>query len=699
MKQQIEVLKYDLAIIGGGIAGLSAAQHASRAGLNVIIFEKRNFGGLSFNGGDLLWRELYKKATEHIHFQNTHKQNTPFPLIEALKTYRQMSRRYVKGFLQIVDETDNITFVNKEAHIVKEGIIKAGNLIYQAKNIIIAAGAKPNTPAFDNIPALQKCGFYLKSHEIYKLKSQPQSMVISGGSTVAFEIAIFFANIGTKVTILVREEVLRSLDEDMRHEYLRVIKHKNLKILKGAVVSHLQPGRVYFTHKGKNKSLKCDHYVSAIGFGPRIITSDLPFAYDKNGLITNQYGQTNIPYIYAIGDITNKPKYSNLAFGQGAIVINHILGYDDPFVDRATIRQMVGFFQYAQYGKKEEELALNNTPYIAIKPPKELLNAGEDKIAYFKILFHKYTHEVLGIHIISQSASVHIDLIMNILRMHTMLAPINRDVFSSSSFLVGQMISEILNELRHNSIYKEYESFYQLKVDLKTNKIVGAESLARFFIDGSYRNPLPFIEIFEKSGFIAELDFQVIRNACQLLMKLKRENLLTDDFTISVNISPVTLSLTSAQKIDNVVCEYPIDRRNIVFEITERVAENKLNFVQTITTLQAKGYQISMDDFSVGNSSLNLLHLINFAEVKIDRDVLPKDSDDKDGQRIYQNLITLLKGKNTSITSEGVETPFQANFLKENGVDVAQGYFFGRPINTDNFIAILKEWKSKNEVR
>lgn len=495
--------------------------------------------------------------------------------------------------------------------------------------------------------------------------------------------------------MLVREEIFRSFDEDMRQAYLKVIKHKNLKIIKGAAVKRLAPGVVYYTAGGKNKSIKTDRFITAIGFSRQIINSDLPFEYDKMGLVTNEYGQTNIPRIYAIGDVTNKPKYSNLAFGQGGTVINHILGYDDPFVSNTNIRQMIGFYQYAQYGLKEENLIASNTPYTAFTPSKELMNSTEDKIAYFKILFHKIKPEILGIHIISPKASDHMDIIMNSLRMHTILTPISREIFSNSSFLVGQMVSEVLTKLKRNTIYNDYHPFYQLKVDLNTNKIVGAESLARFYIEGAYRNPLPFIELFERTGFIAELDFQVIRNAAKLLMKLKEENLLSADFSVSVNISPITLSLTSAQKIDNVVCEYPIDRRQLVFEITERVADGKSNFLQTVKDLQAKGYEISMDDFSIGNSSLNLLNLVDFIEVKIDRDVLPKDENDKEGQRLYQSLIKLLKEKDATITSEGVETAFQAKFLKANGVDVAQGYLFGRPISSEEFITLLKEWDAK----
>lgn len=683
---------YDVAIIGGGIAGLSAALQGSRSGLNVILFEKEDLGGLSFNGGDLLWAKLYQGAIEYKAIKEKYNIDLTFNLYDRFSELEELRQMYLTEYKKILGRRKNFTLVHAKANIIEVGKIEADGQRYLAKNIIIAIGAKARHLDIGNVEEVIASGFYLKSHEIRKLPKLPNRIVIAGGSTIAFELAIFFANVGTKVTMLVQGKILEGLDSDMREMYLELIAHKNLKIITGANTRALNEGEVTYTKDSKLYKIKTDHFISAIGFSVRLLkNTQLKLDYDESGYITNNFGQTNIPTIYAIGNANNKPKYSNRAIAEGTTAINHILGRFTPLDYRFFIRQIIGFYQYAQYGDKEETLIEQGVLYVKKTNPPTKIGNTDQGIKYFKILFSKFTHEVLGIHLISKKAHEHINVILNTLKFHTLATSFSREAYVSEAFLVGGLINEILAGLILNTINNEYISFYQPKVDLATNKIIGAESLARFYIEEAYRSPLPFINAFEKNGYIAELDFQSIHNACNLLIELEKNKLLKPDFTISVNLSPKTLALICSDKINNIIENYQVDKKHFVFEITERNLEEGLDFIENVRKLQAIGYKISMDDFSVGNSSLAFLNFLSFDEVKIDMAVLPKDENDHDGKILYKNLVQVLRIKKIELTAEGVETIFHDNFLKELGINTGQGYFYSRPLNKEAFMALLKK--------
>lgn len=416
---------------------------------------------------------------------------------------------------------------------------------------------------------------------------------------------------------------------------------------------------------------------------------------DENGLLINAYNETSIPGVYAIGNANNLEKFSNRAIAEAFTSVNHILGRKRG-IDHIFIRHITGIYEYAIYGQNEATLKANNIPYI-VKTYNPKVISDENIIKVLKILIHRYTHEVLGLFMVGTNTNDQMNTALMVIEDSNYLDYISRSQIVGNAYLMGKHLSDLIKDLDLRVIKHDLISYYQPKIDLQTGKIIGAESLARFFIDGRYHNPLPFIENFEKRGHIYEMDLKVINNAKELVSELVNEHLIGKDFNIAVNIAPETLGQLIPKTAASQVEKHGITPDHIKFEVTKRNFNEGIDFLTPLHELKKLGFRISMDDFSVGNSSLALLNVFPFDEVKLDMSLLPQDENDIAQINAYQNILGLVRNKTTNITAEGVETAFHAAFLKANNVKNGQGYYFARPLPKDEFIKLLKAQNEKRD--
>ena len=239
-------------------------------------------------------------------------------------------------------------------------------------------------------------------------------------------------------------------------------------------------------------------------------------------------------------------------------------------------------------------------------------------------------------------------------------------------------------------IENKHQVYYQPKVKAKTHEVIGAELLSRFKIDGRIVNPLPFINSFEKHHTIINLDLKMLTSAASFLKDLLAGGVVSDQFKFSVNFSPLTLNIIKPNKLAEIVKKFSLLPNRFIIELTERsISDKAINF-QHLKALKAEGFHLSMDDFSVGHSSLELLNKINFSEVKLDISLLPKGREEKDEIAIFDNLAKIVATKNKKAVAEGVETKIQADFLDERNLDAYQGYYFSKPLSKIDFILYLK---------
>ncbi|MCC0665816.1 EAL domain protein [Clostridioides difficile] len=238
----------------------------------------------------------------------------------------------------------------------------------------------------------------------------------------------------------------------------------------------------------------------------------------------------------------------------------------------------------------------------------------------------------------------------------------------------------------------EFVVYYQPKYSLNDgNEIEGAEALIRWNNpDMGFISPVDFVPLFERNGFIVNVDMFVFEEVCKTLRKWLNKGY--NPVPISVNISRVHLHRDNfIENITELINKYNISPKFIELELTESVVFDNLNIlIDIIKRLKKIGFLISMDDFGSGYSSLNLLKDLPFDILKLDRVFLIETTDTKRGKIIISKIVEMSKAINIKVICEGVETNEQVEFLKEIGCDKAQGYLFAKPMVLSEFEKLLK---------
>ncbi|HBG4072421.1 TPA: EAL domain-containing protein [Clostridioides difficile] len=233
----------------------------------------------------------------------------------------------------------------------------------------------------------------------------------------------------------------------------------------------------------------------------------------------------------------------------------------------------------------------------------------------------------------------------------------------------------------------EFIVYYQPKYSLSdVNEIEGAEALIRWNSpEFGFISPIDFIPLFEKNGFIVNIDMFVFEEVCKTLNKWINKGYTP--VPISVNMSRVHLYRDNfIENITDLISKYNISPEFIELELTESVVFDNLNIlIDIMKKIKEIGFLISMDDFGSGYSSLNLLKDLSFDILKLDRGFLIETTDTKRGKIIISKIVEMAKAIDIKVICEGVETYEQVEFLKEIGCDKVQGYLFAKPMVLDEF--------------
>ena len=237
---------------------------------------------------------------------------------------------------------------------------------------------------------------------------------------------------------------------------------------------------------------------------------------------------------------------------------------------------------------------------------------------------------------------------------------------------------------------QEFVPFFQPKVDMRTGKLVGFESLARWFHDGRFIFPDQFIPVLDKEGLISDMDLEIFRQTCKCIREWKDMGLLPP--RVSSNFSKKNLFVPDIEdKILSILSEFGLDSSDVEIEITESVKEAEHDrLIEFVRNLKYHGLYLSVDDFGTGYSSLSLIHNIDADILKIDRsfvDLLPSD---RKSEVLIDSIISLANRLNMELIAEGVETADQGRALMKKGCYVAQGYYYSKPVDYETATEFIK---------
>lgn len=255
--------------------------------------------------------------------------------------------------------------------------------------------------------------------------------------------------------------------------------------------------------------------------------------------------------------------------------------------------------------------------------------------------------------------------------------------------------ADLETELRKAIEQKQFQLYYQVQIN-NANQPIGAEALIRWkHPERGMISPFQFIPLAEETGMILAIGEWVLDAACAQL-KSWQENLLTREFTLSVNVSAKQFNEADfVDKVKTTLTHHAIAPEFLKLELTESMLLDDVEtMISKMIALRKIGIGFELDDFGTGYSSLQYLKKLPLNQLKIDQSFVRDLTNDENDQVIIRTIITTAHSLNLKVIAEGVETEEQLKFLKNEGCNHYQGYLFGKPVPIDEFENALKKMKS-----
>jgi dihydrolipoamide dehydrogenase len=328
------LVKKDVVVIGGGPGGYVAAIHAAHLGVNVSLVEKDCLGGTCLNKGCIPTKVLIKSVEVFLLSKRagdfgveTGRVTVKFPRIMERKN--RIVENLRKGIEQLVN-ANRISLHHGVGHIKSPNLIEVDTQEIVADKIIIATGSRADSIA---VPGIDLPGV-LSTDDILEINELPESLIVAGGGYVGVEFACIFNALGTKVTIVEKlPECLDSVDHEIRTRFIRILRQRGIEIMTGTELRRIQ-------REGKTLTVQCktngtDHEVKGdlvlIAAGRRPYTEELGLMelgmeMDGSTILVNKELETNIPGIYAIGDVNGKNMLAHVASYEARIAVENALG-------------------------------------------------------------------------------------------------------------------------------------------------------------------------------------------------------------------------------------------------------------------------------------------------------------------------------------------------------------------------------------
>lgn len=322
------MIQTDLIIIGSGPGGYQAARYAAQQGLKVVIVENSHAGGTCLNCGCIPTKTFAHEAELLRNPLLTDEDRLRWNFDTLLERKQAIVEQLRKG-VETILQHPNITFVKGFGRLSGIHSVTVGDEEFTAKNIIIATGSHAKLPPVDGIndPSV------MTSTELLSCSSIPKQLCIIGAGVIGMEFASAFNAFGCKVTVVeYMKECLPTIDGDIAKRLRKSLEKQGVTFIMQAGVSSIQNGTVTYEKKGKQATVVADSVLVATGRAANTDNMGLEgvgVEFNRQGIVVDDNMQTNIPGIYAIGDVNGKMMLAHAATFQGYRAINHILGKDD----------------------------------------------------------------------------------------------------------------------------------------------------------------------------------------------------------------------------------------------------------------------------------------------------------------------------------------------------------------------------------
>ncbi|MCX7842066.1 MAG: dihydrolipoyl dehydrogenase [Clostridia bacterium] len=412
---------YDLIIIGGGPAGYLAAERAGHEGLNTLLIEKRFVGGVCLNEGcipskALLYSAKVLDAARHGEKYGVTVSNAALNHEAVIDRKNKVVKTLVTG-IKAKLKKNKVTLVEGFGEIAgrnSEGYeVKANNETYTGKRLLIATGSMPVIPPIPGTKEGIEKGYVLTNREILDLRTVPASLVIVGGGVIGLEMASYFNSAGSKVTVIeMLDHIAGYTDREISDILLKNYQKKGVEFKLGAKVVEIQEGAVVYESNGQKFTAQADKVLMSIGRRPvadGIGLEKIGVEIERGRIKTDEKGKTNVPEVYAAGDVNGFSMLAHTAYREAEVCINNILGKKDIIRYNAIPSVIYTNPEVGCVGETEESAKEKGIDYEAVKISMMYSgryvaeNEGGDGIC--KVLIDKKYRKLIGVHMIGSYAS------------------------------------------------------------------------------------------------------------------------------------------------------------------------------------------------------------------------------------------------------------------------------------------------------
>ena len=412
---------YDLIILGGGPAGYNAAERAGHAGLKTVLIEERSLGGVCLNEGCIPTKTLLYSAKIYDYAKHSADYGVTFgsaAIDHAAVVARKngVVKQLVAGVGAKLKKSG--VEVVKASGVIKERtaegfVVTADDKEYVGKQLLIATGSSPALPPIDGLKESLAEGFALTNREVLDLPAIPKTIVVVGGGVIGLEMASYFNSVGSKVYVVeMLDHIAGPVDREISKLLQKDYASRGVEFILGARVTSIKNRAVTYEKDGKVVEIPADYALVSIGRRARtagIGCENIGLKLERGAIVTNDQGKTNVPGVWAAGDVNGRSMLAHTAYREGEVCINNILGKKDK-VNYAAIPSVIYTNpEVAAVGETTEsakEKGLDvNVQTVTLKYSGRYIAENENGYGILKVITDKKHKNIVGLHMIGSYAS------------------------------------------------------------------------------------------------------------------------------------------------------------------------------------------------------------------------------------------------------------------------------------------------------
>lgn len=412
---------YDLIVIGGGPAGYLACERAGAAGLKTLLIEERFIGGVCLNEGCIPSKTLLHSAKIYDYARFSDKygvtaDKVTYDHTKVIKRKNKVVKILVGGINAKLKalKVDVVQAAGKIFGSTGDGFeVAAGGETYRGKNLLIATGSSAIMPPIPGAEVGYQAGYVVTSREILDLEAVPQSLVVVGGGVIGLEMASYFNSVGSQVTVIeMLDHIAGDTDREISTILLKNYQKRGITFHLSSKVVEITADGVVYEKDGSQEFVPAEKVLISVGRRPNVTGLGLEkinVELERGAVKVNEYGQTNVPGIYAAGDVNGRSMLAHTAYREAEVCINNLLGKQDRMRYHAVPAVIYTNPEVAGVGETEASAKAKGIDFesisLSMRYSGRYVAETEGGDGICKVLIDKSSSRLIGVHMIGNTAS------------------------------------------------------------------------------------------------------------------------------------------------------------------------------------------------------------------------------------------------------------------------------------------------------